>query len=194
LFDAFMTLKRDDPRLRLKVVGPFEPQDFQVYQQIARTNQVTGIEFVGYVSPERLPKIYHEADIFCAPSLGNESFGIVLLEAMAAGLPIVASDIAGYRSILTAGQEGLLTVPGQARSLAQALRQLIDNPHQRRTMGQQGQLKARQFSWDRVIEKILDVYLTTIHHKIRIHPISLDYVNPKIYLSQKRSKPEGKSC
>jgi phosphatidylinositol alpha-mannosyltransferase len=167
LFEAYLRLKPDYPRLRLQVVGPFAPRECAPYQKIAEARHVTGIEFVGYVSSERLPTFYHQADIFCAPSLGYESFGIVLLEAMAAGLPIVASSIAGYRTILSDGQEGRLTPPGQTECLADALRQLLNQPQQRREMGQRGRLKASQYSWDQIVDQILEIYRETIELKTK---------------------------
>jgi len=167
LFEAFINLKAAYPYLRLQVVGPFTAQDSEPYQQQARARSVTGVEFVGYVSPETLPDFYHRADIFCAPALGFESFGVVLLEAMAAGLPVVASDIAGYRTLITNGQEGLLTPPGQPDALAAALRQLLDRPHLRQELGRRGELKASHYSWDCIVDKILDVYRDTIEQKTK---------------------------
>ncbi|HXV97553.1 MAG TPA: glycosyltransferase family 4 protein [Anaerolineae bacterium] len=175
LLAAFIKLKADYPHLRLQVVGPFIAQEAESYQKMARAYHVTDIEFVGYVLPDRLPDFYHQADIFCAPSIGFESFGIVLLEAMAAGLPIVASDIAGYRTLLTDGQEGWLTPPGQPEALAGALRQLIDNPNQRREMGQQGRIKAADYSWDHIVDKILDVYRDTIECKMKARRKNLSH-------------------
>lgn len=176
LLEAFIKLKPDCPNLRLQVVGPFTSKESEIYQKIAR--HVTGIDFVGYVSPERLPDFYHQADIFCAPSIGFESFGIVLLEAMAAGLPIVASNIAGYRTLLTDGQEGLLIPPGQPDLLAAALRQLLDQPQQRRNMGRLGQLKASQYSWEQIVDKILEVYRETIELKTRARRKSPSQIEP----------------
>jgi phosphatidylinositol alpha-mannosyltransferase len=137
---------------------------------MAQTHHVTDIDFVGYVSPEQLPNFYHKADIFCAPSIGFESFGIVLLEAMAAGLPVVASNIAGYRSVITDGLEGLLVPPGQPAQLANALRQLLNHPHQRREMGRRGRLKANHYSWEHIVDKTLDIYMNTIKRKIKTGP------------------------
>ena len=180
LLEAFITLKPDYPHLRLQVVGPFAPKEGELYQKIAQAQHITDIEFVGYVSPDRLPGFYHQADIFCAPSIGFESFGIVLLEAMAAGLPIVASNIAGYRSLLTDGQEGLLTPPGQSDVLASALRQLIDSPQQRQKMGQRGCLKAAEYSWDHIVDKILDVYRDTIERKKKARRKNLSHIESGI--------------
>jgi phosphatidylinositol alpha-mannosyltransferase len=167
LLDAYIRLKPDYPCLRLQVVGPFGPRECTPYQKIAEAQHVTGIEFVGYVSPERLPTFYHQADIFCAPSLGYESFGIVLLEAMAAGLPVVASNIAGYRTVLSDGQEGRLIPPGQPECLADTLRQLLNQPQQRQEMGQQGRLKASQYHWEQIVDRVLELYRDTVELKIK---------------------------
>jgi phosphatidylinositol alpha-mannosyltransferase len=186
LLQAFIKLKTDYPHLRLQVVGPFTPKECAPYQEIARNEHVTDIEFVGYVSPEELPDFYHRADIFCAPSIGFESFGIVLLEAMAAGLPIVASDIAGYRSLMAQRQEGLLIPPGEAVALAAALRRLLDQPQQRQEMGQQGRLKANQYNWDHIVDKILDVYLDTIERKTKARRAVLNPVETGLTSSRAR--------
>lgn len=165
LLDSFLRLKPIYPDLRLTVVGPFDPALCQPYRRLAAAQGVTDIDFVGYVPPEQLPAFYHQADIFCAPSLGFESFGIVLLEAMAAGLPVVASDIAGYRSVIHPGREGWLVPPGEPESLAAALRHLIDHPQQRRAMGRRGQQQAELYSWDGITEQILTFYRQTIERK-----------------------------
>ncbi|MBI1878055.1 MAG: glycosyltransferase family 4 protein [Chloroflexi bacterium] len=191
LLEAFIKLKPDCPHLRLQVVGPFTPRECAPYQEIVRAEHVTDVEFVGYVSPEALPNFYHRADIFCAPSIGFESFGIVLLEAMAAGLPIVASDIAGYRSLLTHGQEGLLAPPGQTDALAAALRQLLDQPQQRREIGRRGRLKANQYSWDTIVDKILDVYLDTIERKTRARRAMLSPIETGLTSSRARPAKAG---
>ncbi len=169
LLKAYIQLKPRYPQLQLKVVGPFDPKDSHDYRKFARSHRVTDVDFVGYVSPERLPEFYHNADIFCAPSIGYESFGIVLLEAMAAGLPIVASNIAGYRAVVTDGLEGILVPPNNLDSLTAALCQLIDNPALRRQMGQWGRKKAGRYSWDHIADRILQLYQDTIDWKSKKH-------------------------
>jgi phosphatidylinositol alpha-mannosyltransferase len=167
LLEAFIKIKPAYPKLQLTVIGPFEARTCQPYQRLAQVQGVTDIEFVGYVSPEQLPHFYHRADIFCAPSLGSESFGIVLLEAMAAGVPVVASNIAGYRCVVTDGRDGILVPPAQPETLAQALRQLLDQPGQRDQMGQWGQLKAQQHSWELIVHRILEVYQDALQEKVK---------------------------
>lgn len=165
LLESFIALKPDYPKLSLTVVGPYDHKISAPYQKLVEASDVTDIDFVGYVSPERLPDFYHRADIFCAPSIGFESFGIILLEAMAAGLPIIATDIAGYRSVMTHNQEGFLIPPRQSRTLTQKLRQLIDDADLRYRLGQCGQLTARSYSWDNIIDQIVDLYRQTIECK-----------------------------
>lgn len=194
LLKAFIHIKRDYPDACLKVVGPFGPQDYLPYQHLAQAHHVTDIDFVGYVSPEQLPAIYQTADIFCAPSIGFESFGIILLEAMAAGLPVVASDIAGYRSVMTHKREGLLVSPNQPAGLAQALRQLLDEPAQRQAFGQRGWLKARQYSWDHIIDRILGVYVNTLERKQKTKSNRLHHPDSGVQLRHRQVNPEGKSC
>jgi phosphatidylinositol alpha-mannosyltransferase len=191
LLEAFIRLKPNYPQARLQVIGPFTPSECQVYRQLVRADAATDVDFVGYVSPEELPHFYAKADIFCAPSLGFESFGIVLLEAMAAGLPVIASNIAGYRSLIVDGQEGWLTPPGQPQALAAALGQLLDQPRLRQSMGQRGQLKARCYQWDHLVDKILEVYQDTIERKIKMHRASLSPVETSLNSSCARPAKVG---
>jgi phosphatidylinositol alpha-mannosyltransferase len=165
LLEAFLQLKALYPRLRLQVVGPFTNKEAEPLKNIALSRGITDVDFAGYVTPEALPLFYQQADIFCAPALGFESFGMVLLEAMAAGLPVVASNIAGYRSLLVEGQEGWLTPPGQPLAIAAALRRLIDNPALRSEMGWRGRLKAQHYSWDYLVDEVLEVYHETMARK-----------------------------
>jgi phosphatidylinositol alpha-mannosyltransferase len=96
--------------------------------------------------------------VFCAPNTGQESFGIVLLEAMAAGAPIVASDIPGYRDVVTHGVEGLLVERQNPGALADALCRLLGSPELRATMRRAGESKARRYDWPRVATEVLAFY------------------------------------
>lgn len=194
LFQAFLNLKPRYPHLHLKVVGPFEPEAAQPYLAVARARGVTGIEFAGYVPAAQLPAVYHQADIFCAPSLGFESFGIVLLEAMAAGLPVVASNIAGYRSVITAGREGILAPPGRPSALARALGWLVDNPRSRTLMGRRGQEKARRYSWERIAAETLQVYEDALRRKLHPKPTCFQFPNVGVCRPPGPVNPEGKTC
>lgn len=158
LIRAFPYIKQAVPDVRLIVVGAFDDADKKPFVRYTRAHSLHGIHFVGYVSRDDLPRYYRTADVFCAPSTGFESFGIVLLEAMAAGVPIVASDIMGYRQVLTDGQEGLLTPPEDHIALAQANIALLKNPRLRVKMQANGRATANRYDWAQIADRVLDYY------------------------------------
>jgi phosphatidylinositol alpha-mannosyltransferase len=102
------------------------------------------------------------ATIFCAPALGQESFGIVLLEAMAASTAVLASDIPGYRNVARPDQEALLVPPGDPEALRAALRHLLDADDLRRRLVDAGEQRVGEFSLARLAERYLPVYETAI--------------------------------
>ncbi len=120
------------------------------------------VEFIGAVPAEDLPRWYATADIFVSPATGNESFGIVLLEAMAAGKPVVCSDIPGYRSVVVPGQNGVLHAPNDVESLADALSGLVDDEDHRTTLSINGRKRALEFAWPRVTDEIEAVYQSLV--------------------------------
>ena len=105
------------------------------------------VSVIGYVSDEELPAYYGAADIFCAPALGGESFGIVLLEAMACGTPVVASGIPGYRDVLEQTGGGRLFKTGDAESLAGTLALLLKDDGLRGELSRKGREEVERFSW-----------------------------------------------
>lgn len=158
LLRAFRQVKLDVPSARLLVVGAFEKEDRAPYVKYVRHYHLHDVKFIGYVPSEELPRWYHTADIFCAPSTGYESFGIVLLEAMAAGVPIVASDIAGYRSVLQHGVQGELVPPADPEMLAATLTRLLRDLERRAVYGQAGRETAPRYAWEQVTEQVLSYY------------------------------------
>jgi phosphatidylinositol alpha-mannosyltransferase len=98
------------------------------------------------------------SEIICAPSLGGESFGIVLIEALAAGVPVVASDIPGYRAVLEGGDAGVLVPPEDVSALKNALLSVLRDPELRRDFSLHGIALAERYSWDRVIDQVLEAY------------------------------------
>ncbi len=117
-----------------------------------------GVQALGKVSEERKAAELTRADVLCAPSLGGESFGMVLTEAFAAGTPVVASDIAGYRDVVRDGVDGVLTPRGDAQALAEALRLLALEPQLRARMALAARERAERFAWPHVAAEVLDVY------------------------------------
>ncbi len=167
LLQAFAQVKKAVPETRLMVVGAYDKEDKAEFVRYARKHRLRDVRFIGPVSEEDLPRYYRTCDVFCAPSTGFESFGIILLEAMAAGKPIVASDIDGYRAVLQDGAEGLLIPSEDVRRLADALICLLKDPALRERMGRQGQAKAHHYSWQRVGQQVLDYYQELLEKKRR---------------------------
>jgi phosphatidyl-myo-inositol alpha-mannosyltransferase len=117
-----------------------------------------GVEALGKVSERRKREELARAQLLCAPSLHGESFGMVLTEALAAGTPVVASDIPGYRDVLRDGTDGLLVAAGDAVGLAEALRLLALDERMRERMARAARERAERFAWPRVAAEVLESY------------------------------------
>jgi phosphatidylinositol alpha-mannosyltransferase len=160
LLEAFAQLKKELPRTRLIVVGPDGGLRAACLRYIQQNN-VEDVVFTGYVPGEDLPRYYRSADVFCAPNTGHESLGLIILEAMAAGLPIVGTRIQGFQDVLTDGVHGLLVPPRDSGALSSALRTLAGDAAMREEMGRQGTLHSRHYSWQEVSGRVLDFYSAT---------------------------------
>ena len=172
LIAAYRQVRKEYPSSRLIVVGPGTRLRKKYEKQVRDSGLADDVVFVGPVSSDELPRYYKTADIFCAPATGQESFGIVLLEAMAVGKPIVASNIGGYASVLTHGREGLLVKPKDAKALARALLGLVADEPLRREMGQRGMLTARNYSWQRVAQTVVAYYNRVLSDRQPEKPLS----------------------
>jgi phosphatidylinositol alpha-mannosyltransferase len=151
LIDA---MSRLGPDVRLWIAGD-GPQSARLR---AQTEDDPRVEWLGRVGDEELAQRLRGADVFCAPSLHGESFGIVLLEAMAASTPIVASDLAGYRNVARPGRDAVLVPPGDPDALADALQQVLDGGPFVGQMVASGECRAAHFSMDHLAERYLDLY------------------------------------
>jgi phosphatidylinositol alpha-mannosyltransferase len=152
---AFADLARLYPDVRLLVIGDGSERDaVERLPADARSR----VEMLGRVDDDRLASYLKAADLYIGPATGGESFGIVLAEAMAAGLPIVASDIDGYRDVARDGREALLVPPGDPAALVAGVRSLLDDPALAESLGRSGGQRAHEFDWDVVTRRVLDVY------------------------------------
>ncbi len=157
-------VERTEGRARLLVVGDsyLRPQIEAQVSEAARRH----IHFLGHVPSTDLPRWYATGDIFCSPATGNESFGIVLVEAMAAGRALVCSDIPGYRTVVTPNENAACFPPGDVRALARTLVNLIEDTARRGRLAEAGRLRALDFAWPRVVDRIEAVYREAVgHHK-----------------------------
>jgi phosphatidyl-myo-inositol alpha-mannosyltransferase len=152
LLRAFEALRGAGVRARLTVAGatPAEVEPLLL--------EPDGVEVVGRVDDEQKWRLLAEADLLCAPSLGGESFGMVLTEAFASGTPVVASSIAGYRDVVADGRDGLLVPVGDAVELGEALRSLALDPVRRERMAAAARESAERFAWPHVAAEVTEVY------------------------------------
>jgi len=161
LIEAFKQVKQEIPDSRLIIVGPGTRLRRKYEKQVARSG-LKDVIFVGFVAYDELPRYYKTADVFCAPATGAESFGIILLEAMVVGKPIVASNIEGYAGVVTHGVDGLLVPPGDKEGLARALISLLSDQSLRQEMGAKGRAKALEHSWERIAQDVFNYYVRVL--------------------------------
>ncbi|HWB70908.1 MAG TPA: glycosyltransferase family 4 protein [Egibacteraceae bacterium] len=160
LVRAFLRLRGAHPRVRLCVVG--EGPERRRCQEMVPPSLRPDVLFVGAVAEAEKPRYHASADVFVAPNTGGESFGVVLLEAMAAGLPVVASDIPGFRVVAKDGRQGRLVPPGDAFALAEAAGTLLTNERLRRAMAAEGRRSVADYDWPRVARRVEQVYDTVV--------------------------------
>jgi phosphatidylinositol alpha-mannosyltransferase len=165
LLEAYKQVRHEIPDSRLIIVGQ-STRWSRKYEKQVRNSGLTDIIFVGQVSDAELPRYYKTADMVCCPATGRESFGIVLLEAMAVGKPIVASKIKGYAQVVTHGVEGLLVPPRDKQRLTEALVTLMTDGRLRKEMGARGRAKALEYRWENIAQRVLRYYADVLDDRL----------------------------
>jgi phosphatidylinositol alpha-mannosyltransferase len=155
------------PDVQLVVAGPGEPDGLIADLPAALHSHV---HLLGLVSEQDKPRLFAAADVYCAPNTHGESFGIVLIEAMAAGSPVVASDLEAFRRVLDGGEAGVLFPVGDAAALATALGSLLQDPERRRLLSVAGSRVVHAYDWQYVARQVLAVYETVV----AASPVELD--------------------
>lgn len=167
LLSALAKIKRILPKsLRLILIGD-GPEKLKIINQIKKLKIIKNVEMIGEVSEEKLPNFYKTADLFVAPATHGESFGLVLLEAMAAGAPIVAVANRGYREILKKIANYSLVPPRNPKKLAEKIAILLKNQKLREKLKAWGENEVQKYSWFKIAEKVLDFYQQTIKRNHR---------------------------
>jgi len=118
------------------------------------------VHFLGHVPSADLPRWYTTGDVFCSPATGNESFGVVLVEAMAAGCAVVCSDIPGYRCVVTPRRDAELFPSGDVSALARTLARLVEDPARREQLARAGRRRALDFAWPHLVNRVEGIYRT----------------------------------
>jgi phosphatidylinositol alpha-mannosyltransferase len=165
LLKAFETLGPQRPELRLLIAGPGDADDVLRRVPAALRDRVV---LTGQVSEEDKVRVLHSVDVFCSPNTGGESFGIVTAEAMAAGVPIVASDIDAFFQVLRGGRAGELFVTGDAADLARAAARLLDDPARRAELSAAALTAVADYDWAVVARNVVSVYETVVLGTARV--------------------------
>ena len=153
---AYRLLRKTGCNCRLLIVGS-GPQEKEARRYVA-TRRLSGVEFLGRVTDAQKARLFKNAEVYMSPATGGESFGIVLLEAMAAGTPIVCSDIHGYKGVVRRDREALLVPPRNPKALAGAVASLLNDDEARAEMSRAGRERAEEFSWPRVTARVESYY------------------------------------
>jgi phosphatidylinositol alpha-mannosyltransferase len=164
LLRAFEALREHIPT-ELTVIGP-TPDELAPMMLDSRDVRV-----LGKVDDETKRRELEQADVLCAPSLGGESFGMVLTEAFSAGTPVVASDIPGYRDVVRDGVDGVLVPPADPQALAEALRDLWEEPDRRAAMARAAAVDVQRFAWPRVAAEVMEAYQEAIATPVSHRPL-----------------------
>jgi len=163
LLRAYLRIRQLEPNVRLIVVGA---GDFSRYEALMKP--FPDVVFRPHVPYEQLPRYHRSAEVVCCPNTGNESQGYVLMEALAAGVPVVASNIEGFAGVITDEVEGLLVAPKDDEAIAAAVIRLIKNPALRKGLASRGQAQAAHYSWDNVARRVLSYYERLLYERRQV--------------------------
>jgi phosphatidylinositol alpha-mannosyltransferase len=142
--------------VRLLIVGS-GPGEREARRYVL-TRQLNDVEFLGRVSDAEKRQLFKTADVFVSPATGRESFGIVLLEAMSAGAPVICSDIHGYRAVVRRERDGILVPPADSDALADAIGRVIHDPELKARLSAAGLERSELFTWNRVGASVDEYY------------------------------------
>jgi phosphatidylinositol alpha-mannosyltransferase len=159
LLAAFTDLARRRPGVRLLVAGPGESAELLADVPADLRERIV---FLGLVSERDKARMLRSVHVYAAPNIGGESFGMILTEAMAAGTPVVASDMEAFRRVLDGGRAGVLFPTGDARALAAALEALLDDPARRADLAARAREVVAGYDWPVIAGRVLEVYATAI--------------------------------
>ncbi len=163
LLRAFVRIHEVMPDTRLIVVGA---GDFSRYE---RTTQGIGdIVFRSHVPYDELPRYHHTAHVFCAPNTGNESQGYSIMEALAAGMAVVASNIEGFAGVITSELDGVLVRPRNEDAIAEAIIRVLRDESLRHRLAIAGQARADQYRWDTVAHKVMSYYERLLYERQQV--------------------------
>ncbi len=166
LLQAWPHVLAQRPRARLVVIGSGSGPGGDPFASLDQ-NEAASVMRCGRVAEADLPSYYRSASLLVSPAMGMESFGIILVEAMASGIPVVASDIPGYRDVLGESGAGVLVPPGDSGALAEAIVGLLADSQWREARGEAARARAECFSWDSVARQVEEVYISALEAAVK---------------------------
>jgi phosphatidylinositol alpha-mannosyltransferase len=172
LLEALSELVALVPDVRLLVAGP---GDVDEVREAVPASLRSHVELLGMVSDADKARVYATGDVYCAPNTHGESFGIVLIEAMATGTPVVASDLEAFRRVLEDGRAGVLVPVGDPAALAAALADLLRDPDRRKRLAEAGRSAVEQYDWETVTARVVEVYETVTATVAAAVPVDVDH-------------------
>ncbi len=184
LLAALPAIVAEHPDVRLLIAGPGETDALgDLPPDIGRR-----VQLLGRVSEQEKAELLSSVDLFVAPHIGGESFGIVLLEAMAAGSPVLASDLVAFRDVLDGGRCGALFTTGDSAGLARAANALLGDQARRTELAAAGSARAREYDWSRVARQVIAVYETVAGHGEKVQED--DRQGPGMFAGRLRGRGE----
>lgn len=171
LTEALAGLAPDRPELRLLIAGPGDPDELTARLPAVLRDRVT---FLGLVSETDKARMLSSVEVYCAPNIGGESFGMILTEAMAAGTPVLASDLDAFRRVLDGGRAGALFGTGDAADLAARLAALLDDPDRRAALRERAREVVAAYDWPVVAQRVVEVYTSAIEATSNVPPVRGD--------------------
>ncbi len=163
LIKAFYDVKQEIPDSRL-IVGGRGTKLRKPYEKWVKNHGLENdVVFLGYVAEEDKPRYFRTADVYCSPATSRESFGIVLLEGMAVGTAVIASNIDGYNSVITHNLDGMLVPPRDTESLARTLVSLLRDESLRQRISAEAINTAQQYSWEKIAQRVYDFYIQSLN-------------------------------
>ena len=158
LLDALRLLLPERPDLQLLVAGSGDEKEL-----LELAGELAGhVRPLGLISTADKASLLHSVDLYCAPNIGGESFGMILTEAMSAGCPVVASDLDAFERVLAGGAAGVLSPVGNVPALAAAIGALLDDPDRRAALAAAGQAAVAAYDWPVIAAKVVKVYETVM--------------------------------
>jgi phosphatidylinositol alpha-mannosyltransferase len=172
LLEALPELVERVPDVRVLVAGP---GDVDQVREAVPLSLRSHVQLLGLVSDADKPRVYASADVYCAPNTHGESFGIVLIEAMATGTPVVAADLEAFRRVLEDGKAGVLVPVADPAALAIGLAELLDDPERQRDLAEAGRTAVQAYDWSTVTARIVEVYETVAAAVPAVSPVGVDH-------------------